>query len=77
MAGGVVLCRTKRKKARTPVRKILDKSEKGELWMEITAGLTVYHVEGPDGFHLAVTNPREAKRAWEKVNRETPRSLRG
>lgn len=49
------------------MKKILDKTDNGELWMEITAGLTVYHVSGPDGFHLAVTKPAEAKRAWAKV----------
>lgn len=59
------------------MRKLLDKSEKGELWMEITAGLTVYHVEGPDDFHLATTKMAEAKRSWGKVNREPPYALRG
>ena len=49
------------------MKRVLDKTERGELWMEVTAGLTVYHVEGPDGFHLAVTKPAEAKRAWAKV----------
>jgi len=50
------------------MRKTLDKTERGELWMEFTAGLTVYHITGPDGYHVATNKPAVAKREWAKLN---------
>lgn len=54
------------------MRKILDKTDKGEIWMEITAGLTVYHIQPENGAHIATAKPEIAKREWRKLNKGEP-----
>lgn len=50
------------------MRKIIDKTSKGELWMEIMAGLPTYHVKGENGDYLVTTSASEAKKHWKKIN---------
>lgn len=50
------------------MKRILDKTDNGELWAEITAGLTVYHIDGLNGYHVATNKPAVAKREWAKLN---------
>lgn len=50
------------------MKRVLDKTDNGELWMEISAGLTVYHIDGAAGYHVATNKPAVAKREWAKLN---------
>lgn len=50
------------------MKRVLDKTDNGELWMEISAGLTVYHIDGLNGYHVATNKPAVAKREWAKLN---------
>lgn len=50
------------------MRKILDKTDKGELWMEFTSNVTVYHIQPEHGAHIATNKPDIAKKEWRKLN---------
>ena len=54
------------------MRKVIDAVSGGELWMEISAGLTVYHIDELDENggvvrSTAVSDSGKAKALWAKV----------
>jgi len=54
------------------MRKVIDAVAGGEIWMEIAAGLTVYHIDELDENggvvrSTAVSDPGKAKALWAKV----------
>jgi len=54
------------------MRKVIDAVSGGELWMEIAAGLTIWHVDELDENggvvrSTAVSDPGKAKALWAKV----------
>lgn len=54
------------------MRKVLKKTDRGELWIEIASNLTLYHIEGENGYHVATNKPDVAKREWAKLNTGGP-----
>lgn len=54
------------------MRRVIDRTSKGELWMEVTANLAVYHIEGADGYHVATNRASVAKAEWAKLNARGP-----
>lgn len=49
------------------MRKMLDKTEDGELWMEVVANKVLYHIEQNGGAHHVTALPSEARKIWRKV----------
>ena len=59
------------------MRKMIDAVSGGELWMEITAGLTIWHVDELDERGrvvrgTAVSDAKKAKSAWNKLKAKLP-----
>lgn len=50
------------------MRKMLDKTDDGEIWMEVVANKVLYHIEQYGGVHHVTALPSEAKKIWRKVN---------
>ena len=59
------------------MRKVIDAVAGGEIWVEIAAGLTVWHVDelGEDGGvvrSMATSDAKKAKAAWTKLKARRP-----
>lgn len=59
------------------MRKMIDAVSGGELWMEISAGMTIWHVDELDEHGrvvrgTAVSDAKKAKSAWNKLKAKLP-----
>lgn len=59
------------------MRKVIDAVTGGEIWMELAAGLTVWHVDELDEHggvvrSTATSDAKKAKSAWSKLKANRP-----
>lgn len=59
------------------MRKMIDAVSGGELWMEISAGMTIWHVDELDEHgdivrSTAVSDSKKAKAEWNKLKSKRP-----
>ena len=59
------------------MRKVIDEIANGRLWMELAAGLTIWHVEELDERgdivrSTAVSDSKKAKAEWNKLKSKRP-----